>query len=267
MSTCGECKEIITAIPDYITCSNNACKTVYHSRCVGFSRIKLSMIMDSPNLFWFCNTCCKSPQNCPNCPSSPADDVSIQLLTGIQDSITKIANAIAKTPEWPAVSTHLVNGKRRRVTDSDESAVTEKPTKSQSCTVVIGSGNSNEVLQVVEPRKLLVASMLHPSTETDQLATYLKEKLEIPLNSTEVRVNKLVSNGTDLSTLDYVSFKIDVPGHRFEELMSPALWPKGVRVREFEYRPRKSRSTAVFLTLPQTAASATPIPGPQLADV
>lgn len=152
----------------------------------------------------------------------------------------------------------------RRVNDSDVSVVAEKPTKPQSA-CVIGSGDSNEVLQVVEPRKLHVASMLHPSTETNQLATFLKVKLDIPLDSSDVRVHKLVPAGTDLSTLDYVSFKIGISGHRFEELMSPSLWPKGVRVREFEYRSRKSRSNAVFLP-PQTAASTIPVRSMQSDD-
>lgn len=139
MTTCGECSEIVTAIPDSITCSNNMCKTLYHSRCVGFSRTKLAMVIESPNLFWFCNSCCKSSQTS---PISAAEDLSIQL-TGIKDSISKLADAIAKPPEWPSVSAPVISAKRRRVIDSEESVETEKPTKSQWAAVVIGSADSN----------------------------------------------------------------------------------------------------------------------------
>lgn len=213
---------MVTAIPDSITCRKNVCKTLYHSRCAGFSRANLATVIKLPNLFWFCNSYCKSSQPC---PISYANNVSIQLM-GIQDSLTKLADAIAKTPEWPSVSAPFNSGKRRRVIDSEVSLNAEKPTKSQSAAFVIGSADSDEVLQIFEPRKLLVASMLHPSTESDHFATFLKQKLDIPLDSTAVRIHKLVPDNTNLSTLDYVSFKVGVPGHRFDELMSPSMWPK-----------------------------------------
>lgn len=250
MASCGECNEIVTAIPDSIACRNRGCNIVYHARCAGFSRSKLSIITESASLRWFCNACCEATQSPPVIATV---DVSTQLIA-IHDSITKLADAIVKPPMWPTVLSSAKSSKRRRVIDSDESLESNVPPTPRSGDIVIGSAESNEVLQVVEPRKNLVASMLHPSTESEQLEVFLKEKLNVSADSSEIRIHKLVPAGTDLAKLDYVSFKVSVPGHRFDEFMSPTIWPKGVRVREFEFRPRKSRSVAVFLPAPKAAA-------------
>lgn len=254
MASCGLCNAIVTATPDSIACRSKGCSTVYHSNCAGFSRNKLSIILESANVRWFCNECCKrEATQAPQTPTIATVDVSSQLLA-LQESITKLADTIAKPPIWPMVPSSAKSSKRRRVTVTDDSPEAYIPPIPQSGAVIIGSAESNEVLQVVEPRKLLVASMLHPSTEPEQLESFLKEKLNISADSSEIRINKLVPAGIDLAKLDYVSFKVSVPGHRFDELMLPSIWPRGVRIREFEVRPRKPRNAAVFLPPPKAAA-------------
>lgn len=265
MSTCGLCKELVTAVPDSVTCYNSACKMIYHARCAGLSRSKLSIILETSNVFWFCNDCCQLP---PVAPIVPTENVvPIQLvvnisdkLEGIQESLAKLTDAMAvKAPSWPSVSdswppvsdSATITNKRRRVTVSDD----EYPPAPKSSAVVIGSADLNDGLKIVEARKLLVASMFHPSTDSVHLTKFLNEKLNLPESSTEVRVHKLVPAGKNLADLDYVSFKISVLGNRADELKLPSMWPKGVRVREFEYRPRKPRSDAVFLPQQTTAAT------------
>lgn len=219
----------------------------------------LTLITDLPNLHFYCDNCGVTPANVQVAPaeskpldnqSAFAENISGQLVS-IQECLYKLTDAITKTPVWPTVNESVNTLKRRRVDDESavDSAVSHTPQRSAQKTnsVVIGSAVENSDLQVVEPRKLLVASLFHPSTESDNLAVFLKTKLKIASDSTVVRVHKLVPAGKDLSTLDYVSFKVDVPGNLFNELLSPSMWPKGIRVREFEHRPRKPRSDAVFL--------------------
>lgn len=62
LSARGIC-EIVTAIPDSITCRNNVCSILCRSRCAGLSRSKLSMVVETSNLHWFCTVCCKVPQS------------------------------------------------------------------------------------------------------------------------------------------------------------------------------------------------------------
>lgn len=246
MASCGLCNEIVTAIPDSITCFEKDCNIVYHSRCAGLSRSKLATITESPNVRWYCNICCEATESPPTVAT-----LSTQL-TAIQESLTKLADAVVKPPVWPSVLASAKSSKRRRIADTDESSKADLHPTLQPVATVVGSDESNEILQVVAPRKLLVASMLHPSTESEQLEVFLKGKLDVPTDSSEIRVHKLVPAGKDLTQLDYVSFKVSVPGHRFEEFMAPSIWPKGVRVREFELRPRKPRNVGVFLPLPKT---------------
>lgn len=240
--------ELVTAIPDSITCRNKGCNAIYHAQCAKLSRSKLAIILETPNVRWYCNTCCDVPENIPTIATV---DVSKQL-SSIQESLAKLSDASFNKSNWPSVLDSTKSTKRRRIAEPDSPVAKIPPA---STTFVMGSVEPSEVLQVVEPRRLLVASMLHPSTECDQLGTFLKEKLLIPADSSEVRIHKLIPAGTNLASLDYISFKVSVPGPRFDELMSSTFWPKGVRVREFEHRPRKPRNAAVFLPSPKTAAT------------
>lgn len=262
MTSCAKCNECVTAIPDSIKCSNSLCDAVYHARCVAIPRNFLKLITEMQNLFFYCDACSAAP---PKVQVTPTTNVSEQFLSNqstvndiisgqlvhIQESINNLTAAIAKAPVRPTVNESAKTLKRRRVEgdDADVSVAFNTPQRATAKlnSVVVGSADENNDLQVVEPRKLLVASLFHPSTESDSLAAFLKGKLNIASETTEVRVHKLVRPGIDLATLDYVSFKVDVPGHLFNELLSSAMWPKGVRVREFEHRPRKPRTDAVFL--------------------
>lgn len=265
MPNCGICNEAITAIPDSITCYNTTCSVVYHSRCAGLSRTKILMLTEIPNLHYYCNCCCGvtlSNATAPATPVAPVDDISSHLVS-IKESLTILTDAFKSTSNWPVIGSHSKTTKRRREDDDVENVIDPVrpvsfwPQKQQSSTVV-GSAVDVDGLLVVEPRKDLVVSMLSPSTETDQLEDFIKKKLSIPNDSNEIRIRKLVAADKDISTLDYVSFKISVSGLHFGMLMSPNMWPMGVRVREFQYRPRKSRPVAAFLP-PAELASTQPL--------
>lgn len=267
MTICGICKESVTAIPDSISCYNSVCKAVYHSRCAGLSRSVISKISEIVNLRYYCNECCSAVHFDPKKTavetlneSPTADAISVQLGS-IQETLTNLTDAILKpkTPEWPSVPlSGKSNNKRRRLdggteADSNANATFSRPD-------VFGSADDHESLVVVEPRKLLVASMFHPTTDSNHLTDFLKSKLAMSDDSTELRVHKLVAPGKDISELDYVSFKISVPGIRYDELLSSSIWPRGVRVREFENRPRKLQNNPVFLPPLKTPTIITPAP-------
>lgn len=255
MVNCGICSDVISAMPDSIPCSNKTCKVVYHMRCAGLSRTKISMIAEMPNLHYYCNGCCKSLETGNSVAPEilAASDISNQLID-IKNCISMLTDAFRIVPEWPTISPLGKMTKRPRVVDDletgavpvDPISTIPRPNQKQNA-LVVGSAVESQGLLAVEPRKELVASMFDPSTESDQLADFLKAKLSIPVESSIIRVRKLVAADKDLSTLDYVSFKVSVTGAHFNDLMSPTMWPSGVRVREFQYRPRKSRPAAVFL--------------------
>lgn len=112
--------------------------------------------------------------------------------------------------------------------------------------MVIGSSDAHG-LRVVEAKHEIVASLLHPTTESSMLLEYVKSKLDLTEDSNDIRITKLVPAGKDIKLLDFISFKLSVPASLAEKLMSPDMWPTGVRVRPFENRPRRSRPIGNFL--------------------
>lgn len=276
MAMCGVCSDAITAIPDSIACYNKACNVVYHLRCAGLSRTKITMITEMENLHYYCNDCCKvmvsfdstDASVVPDNPAAPVHDVSSQLEC-IKETLSILTEALITKPDSLSIRPPTKAPKRRRLeddqaaddVDSGETVMPFPRYSRQQSSMVVGSASDSDGLLVVEPRKELVASMLHPSTESDQLADFIKSKLSITTQSTEIRVRKLVAADKDISTLDYVSFKVSVSGAHFKELMSPTMWPIGVRVREFQYRPRKSRPAAVFLPQKESIVALPEEPG------
>lgn len=226
--SCTKCNESVTALPDSIACRNSSCNALYHARCVGIPRNLLKLITKNKYVFFYCDACSADPfkvqvtptvtisdQILSNQSSVTGDNISEQLVC-IQDSV-------------------MIHTPQRKTAKKDP--------------IVVGSAVENSGLRVAKPRKFLVASLFHPSTDPENLSNFLKEKLSVASESTVVRVHKLVPAGKDLATLDYVSFKVVVPGDLFTVLLSPSIWPKGVHVREFVHRSRKSRADAVFLPL------------------
>lgn len=114
-----------------------------------------------------------------------------------------------------------LSSERRRIegaADCDSAvANSSRPKALKLNAEVVRSAEDNNGLQVVEPRKLLFTSLFHPSTESDHLSIFIKRKLNIAYDST-IRIRKLVHAGKGLATLDYVSFKVDVPGNLLNEL-------------------------------------------------
>lgn len=269
MTSCTKCNESITALPDSIGCSNSSCNALFHARCVGIPRNLLNIITENKYLFFYCDACSEVPPSVQVTPivaiseqklsnqSSDTENISGQLVC-IQESLNKLTDALTKKTVWPNVIESAKTLKRRRVEGdiADDSVTIHTPQRktAKKDPVVVGSADENTGLRVVEPRKLLVASLFHPLTESENLSNFLKDKLSMASESTVVRVHKLVPAGKDLATLDYVSFKVDVPGDLFTVLLSPSMWPKGVRVREFEHRPRKPRADAIFLRPATTIA-------------
>lgn len=105
---------------------------------------------------------------------------------------------------------------------------------------VVGSGPPLLDLMVAEPRKMLYLSNLDPHTSVDRISRLIHTTFGInPFSCV-----KLVPTERDLNTLEYVSFKMQVPVKGFEAFLDSSLWPKGIIVREFIPKPKNSRKPA-----------------------
>lgn len=81
------------------------------------------------------------------------------------------------------------------------------------------------------PRAVWI-SRLNPETSNEDIANYIIANTPIK-DHANFNVHKLVKKDCDLSTLKFVSFKIQVEMDNFDHLMDPELWPENVMVREF----------------------------------
>lgn len=55
-----------------------------------------------------------------------------------------------------------------------------------------------------------------------------------------MNVHKLIKKGTDVSSLNFVSFKVELNAADFDVLNDPAIWPQHVMVREFMQTPKNT---------------------------
>lgn len=89
-------------------------------------------------------------------------------------------------------------------------------------------------------------SRFHPDTTVEQIRDYVLNTTGC--NDTEqFNCIKLVKRDADLTSLQFISFKIDVNEELFESLSSPAKWPKYVLVREFLFERRNFRPSVARL--------------------
>lgn len=102
-------------------------------------------------------------------------------------------------------------------------------------------------------QKALYVSGLDPMTTNEQLVEYIVGNT--PANdATKFKVHKMLKKDADISSLKYVSFKVEMNVDELNILDDVDLWPEGVRVREFQQVP-KNELGRHFPTLPVTAAA------------
>jgi hypothetical protein len=86
----------------------------------------------------------------------------------------------------------------------------------------------------VESTKWVYVTKLHPNTSEDDVVNYVTSKLVI--SKDKIKCSKLVTADSDLSKMDFVSFKILVQSPKYVELLHNKFWPKNVTSREFQNR-------------------------------
>lgn len=130
----------------------------------------------------------------------------------------------------------------------------------------MGTKSNEKVLKVVpkpnrvrdeKPKfaKALYVSGLHPDTTTDQLADYIVSYTPVT-DATKFKVHKMVKKGVDVSTLKFVSFKVEMNDDDLDILDNADLSDEGVRVREFTQAPKTVLGD--FLNFPNLNGTAAP---------
>lgn len=257
MANCSVCglSALGAHVDDVIQC-NGPCNSYFHIACVNLPKESLLTILSSANIRWLCDGCIQSvPQTISDRLDCMTKTIS-SLSTNLASTFSQLAECSTTMESMVTVvqSDKVGNSlKRRRLDDQHLTASTNDrdqsdqiPTKPD---VVIGSCSSI-ALKSIEPRKLLVVSMLDTSTKADDLVKYLKDNSNINIKDLSIRCSSLLPVGRNIEDLDFISFKLNVPESIFSSLLQSSIWPKGVTAREFVTRPggqQQRRRTGVFL--------------------
>lgn len=95
----------------------------------------------------------------------------------------------------------------------------------------ISTNGSNVVGAGLRLGRSLWASRFHPETTVEQVLEYLMEK--VGCNGDQLNCRKLVKKDADLTSMQFVSFKIDSNEDIFKVMENPQIWPKYIMIREF----------------------------------
>lgn len=77
LMNCRSCSKEIAAIEPKINC-NGLCNKFFHKQCLKLTRDKVKMLMETPNIKWFCDQCMESTS------------VVYALLIKLQDSVNQL---------------------------------------------------------------------------------------------------------------------------------------------------------------------------------
>lgn len=94
--------------------------------------------------------------------------------------------------------------------------------------------------------KAIWISRLSPTVSEEQLIDFITKNTPVT-EEARMCAHKLVKKDTDVSLLNFVSFKIELNAEDFDVLNDPAVWPENVMVREF-MQPSK-RTLGNFLPI------------------
>lgn len=95
-------------------------------------------------------------------------------------------------------------------------------------------------------------SQLHPSTSDESFVQYVKKRLNDADNKLKVQAFALVPKERSRESLNFISFKLNIPESSYADVLKPEIWPSGVIVREFVDDGRRRRKMGNFL--PKTPA-------------
>nr|XP_029733376.1 uncharacterized protein LOC115269108 [Aedes albopictus] len=145
------------------------------------------------------------------------------------EQIAQLTNRFGLQP--PSLPTEVQSlpapsrSRKRRRTDDDP-----KPSKP----LLGGTKVTDEVFVATVPQPTatfwIYLSRLHPSVKSDAVEKVTRECL----NCEDVRAIPLIKRGTDVNTLNFVSFKVGVDPKYRTAALDPSTWPRGILFREFE---------------------------------
>lgn len=244
-NVCRKCDSIINGI-EKVPC-RGTCGTALHRTCVpGLQRSTLDVIASfSESLFWLCEECAgmffKWLQK-PDAPASPAGTIKLcEVVDKLNSAVTNLTSRIEKhLPCGPGIQVQRPLFSQRY--SGDQLTPTPKRSRDNSAKIrvtttaaVCGTRTMQREIKTVADEKeqfWIYLSRLDPSHTVEDIAVTAQECLG---TNEPPKVVLLVKKDADLSKLNFVSFRVEVPNELKDVALQAATWPTGVLVREFDF--------------------------------
>lgn len=254
---------------DRIIC-RGYCGATFHAICVHVDEPLLTELRQSTkNVFWMCDGCASIFVNAhfrqmmtsfdqrnailPDAVQSMQAEIgklhtALNALSEKVDAKPNTPTPFATPNPWFSVNRsnrQLVTPKRRRENNGDAIGVSSE-------SGMVGTKTADVIKTVQIERRpddnlfWIYLSAFHPSTSENQICSLATECIGIPPDS-KPRVVKLIPRGKDISTLNFVSFKVGVAFGFKEKALSCETWPETVRFRQFD--DSRSKNVAKIVTL------------------
>lgn len=228
--TCANCNSLDDSHSNdnIVTCRQ--CSKNFHAYCADIDDQLYELLMKNKNLSWSCNDCIGKPANMEinNCLGLIMEKLGtmssdIEALKVSAAPKTTFADMVRKdaTPRTP----------KRRAGDKDFQFV--KRTRTDTPSMIMGTGEANNALVSVEPLKWLYVSRLHPQTSEESVL-----KLLTTAHNVDEKMFTCVKLMPRMQNPTFISFKVGMSNDLLLTSLAPDIWPAGVAIREFVNRPR-----------------------------
>lgn len=247
---CSYCTEDIESSESNLMVTCFACEKHFHGfSCIGLSKAQLKTIKEVKGVLWNCEHCSISTFNKFVCHKlseisnkQPVNDQDailnrLDILTSEMEKLKKNVDSLSTSDlDIPIGGKRSRTGQPRPMTPRVQGTRFEWPKMLTSDdNQAISGTNVDSTLKAVEVPIFVHVSRFNTSTTEDELKSWISGKLALA-DDQSIKCWRLIPKGRELSTLEFVSFKIGVSKELKEKIMDPSVWPTGITVRPFEQR-------------------------------
>lgn len=231
---------------DVITCKG-ACAGSFHANCIGMKMFHINVLtILSKNVLWMCDGCMSEFQTTYNYASGgPSMACNDEMLPksremSMEDDIKELKNNVADIMTAIASITKMPNSvpKSARVSSQGDSVIPRSQRAPLSGNNVGAFSNyecDRERQNAIDDREFAIL-LTNVDVSVSEIDIMQMASQAIGIDDPEcINVTKLVSKWKS-HNLDFVSFKVVMDSKFKSRALSPMIWPRNIKFREFVHR-------------------------------
>ncbi|XP_055524673.1 uncharacterized protein LOC129718196 [Wyeomyia smithii] len=240
-NVCDQCAKPAQADGDNIRCMG-FCNQIAHVMCAKMNSSFLKILRERKNLFWMCDECVKlmkmtrfkEAMSSVSCAVSSTQDRHAEALSELKQAIKANGEHVEKLSKKVIETASTPLSSRNEAREPPKKRRREEQTKTNPPLLVRTKSSSSQTIMTVSPPKelfWLYLSRIHPSVKTEAIVELAKESLQC---NEPIKVIPLLKRNADLSTMNFISFKVGMDKKYRDIALDVETWPRGVVFREFD---------------------------------